>query len=68
MLPIEDYIFIADAINSVLERGDEISSHLYQMMEYLSDSEVNDDNIDKQWLYEEIYRTYRDLTERHRIL
>ena len=61
MIPIESYKEIADLINSSQERGQEIVAHFDQMREDIADSEVDDENIDKRWLYEEINRIYDEV-------
>lgn len=51
MIPITTYKNIADLINSAQDIGIDISLALFNFREDLDNSEVINDNIDKQWLY-----------------
>ena len=59
------YKNIADIISNSQDRGENISSEMLQMRNDLDNSEVDDDNIDKKWVYEEINRTYGELNTQH---
>ncbi len=59
------YKMTTDLISNSQDRGENISSEMLQMRNNLENSEVDDDNIDKKWVYEEIDRTYGELDTQH---
>jgi len=59
------YKMTADIISNSQDRGESISSDILQMRNDLENSEVDDDNIDKKWVYEETNRTYGELNIQH---
>ena len=65
MITIIIYKEIVDFINESQDRGYSISSEMLQMRNDLDNSEVNDENIDKLWLYNEINRTYAEINRQH---
>ena len=65
MITIIIYKEIVDFINESQDRGSSISSEMLQMRNDLDNSEVNDENIDKLWLYNEINRTYTEINRQH---
>ncbi len=59
------YKMVADLINESQDRGSDISSKILQMRNDLDNSEIDDENIDKLWLYNEIDRTYAETNTQH---
>lgn len=58
MIDINSYKKIADFINSSQKVGKNISSNIVQMRNDLDNSEVDDNNIHKKMLYNEINKVY----------
>lgn len=65
MIPIITYKSIADLINSAQDIGIDISLALFNFREDLDNSEIIDDNIDKQWLYAMANETYSKADTKH---
>ncbi len=65
MIPITTYKNIADLINSAQDIGIDISLALFNFREDLDNSEIIDDNIDKQWLYAIADDTYLKADLKH---
>ncbi len=65
MININTYKTIADLINNSQDVGQYISSNLLQMENDLENSEIDDNNIDKLFLYNEIDNTYDILNVIH---
>ena len=59
------YKSVVDLISKSQDRGENISSGILQMRNDLSNSEIDDENIDKLWLYNEIDRTYTEINNQH---
>ncbi len=59
------YKMTADLISDSQDRGENISSEILQMRNDLDNSEIDDENIDKLWLYNEINRTYIEINRQH---
>ena len=65
MITINIYKEIVDFVNESQDRGFNISSEILQMRNDLDNSEIDDENIDKLWLYNEINRTYTEINTQH---
>ena len=64
---VNTYKSIADLINNSQARGEDISLEMLQMRNDLDNSEVDDEDINKEWLYKEINRTYVDIEINHKV-
>jgi hypothetical protein len=65
MINIDTYKIIANLIEEIQSSGEYISSSLYKSMTNFENNEVRSDNVDKERLFNELTRTYEDLTSRY---